>query len=65
MRTRDQGHTADSSDEDALVQVGEGEFTVDRGGNLERSKWRCAPLGASRANSEGKENVFQHRDGII
>lgn len=38
VRTRDQSYTADSPDEDALVQVREGKRTAHRSGDLERSK---------------------------
>ncbi|EFN71301.1 Protein-tyrosine sulfotransferase [Camponotus floridanus] len=36
VRTRDQSHPADSPDEDALVEIREGECATYRGGNLER-----------------------------
>lgn len=38
MRTRDQGYTKDSPDEDALVQVREGKRTAHWSGDLERGK---------------------------
>lgn len=38
VRTRNQSYTADSPDEDALVEIREGKRTTHRGGDLERGK---------------------------
>jgi len=58
MRTRNQSHSADSSDEDALVQVREGKCASHRSRNLEGGKyafWKREPSGEITAAN------YEHR----